>query len=189
MPKIGQEWAQLDYGGRRLAVSMYGYSVASGDTEVTVRTVTDAKSVGSGLQTLPTLMLFNGSKWDRQRNNIEQTILASAARTLETDSADLINYNGKAQLLIVSITAETATPTITLTIQVKDPVSGAYVTIWTAAAGLDAVGVYTYLFQPGGAAGSYTEAVNLRIPRTWRVKVTVADADSMTYSIAGIDLV
>lgn len=133
--------------------------------------------------------IFNGVQWERERANIEQTILASAARTAQADSADLINRNGRAQLLIVDWTVETDTVTLTPTLQYKDPVSGDYVTFWTAAAPLTDIGTYSYLFQPGGAAGSYTEAVNLRVPRTWRVRMLVGDTDEATYSVAGVDLV
>ena len=35
-----------------------------------------------------------------------------------------------------------------------------------------------------GSAGDYTEGVNVLIPRTYRLRVEVADTDSATYSAA-----
>ena len=75
--------------------------------------------------------------------------------------------------------------------QWKDPVSGTYEEIWTAAAAITATGQYVYLLGLGGSgsAGDYDEAVNLRIPRTWRLVMTHADGDSITYSVAVCELV
>ena len=61
--------------------------------------------------------------------------------------------------------------------------------MWTAAAAITATGQYAYLFVPGGAAGSYTEAVNLALGRTWRLGVTHGDTDSITYSVSAVQLV
>jgi len=132
---------------------------------------------------------YNGATWDRIRNNQEVTLLASAARTASTNGTDQTNYNHRALVVVVDVTSITATPSITPTLQIKDSISGDYVTVWTAAAPLTATGEAAYLFVPGGAAGSYTEAVNLRLPRTWRLRVTHADADSITYSVSAVGLV
>ena len=112
-----------------------------------------------------------------------------AARTAETNSADQTNYNGQALIIIVDISVDPAAASITPELQIKDSISGNYFTVWTAAVALTGVGTYAYLFAPGGAAGSYTEAVNLLVGRTWRFQMNVADADSMTYSVSAVVLV
>ena len=131
--------------------------------------------------------LFNGTSYDRQRGNEEGTALASAARTAQTASSTIVNYNGKYLQVIVNITADPSTASITPSLRYVDPVSGNPVTFWTAAAALTAVGVYSYIFGPGilaGAVASHTEGANTPIPRSWVFRMNVADAESMTYSVA-----
>ena len=141
-------------------------------------------SGGNGIgQVAP--VLFNGSTWDRTRNNEEITILASAARTATTDSADLVNYNAKGVMIILDITVDAVSVGLTLSILMKDPVSAKDVTIWTAAAAATGVGTDVYLIYPGVLAADFngSEAVSMALPRTWVLRVTTADADEATYSI------
>ena len=133
--------------------------------------------------------LYNGSSADKFYNNIEAVLLASAARTATLQSADQVNYNGSGLIVIVNVSSITATPILTPYLQIKDSISGVYFTIWTAAATITTATTVAYLFAPGGAAGSYTEAVNLRLARTWRLGVTHADTDSATYSVSAVVLV
>lgn len=126
--------------------------------------------------------LFNGTTWDRERGNEQGAILASAARTATpTAGADTTNYNARALKVWVNVTATATTPSITVDIQEKDPVSGAYRSILISAA---ITGVGLTLLQVGP---ELTAAANLvakeYLPRTWRVVVTHGDADSITYSV------
>ena len=129
--------------------------------------------------------LFNSTTWDRERNNEDITVLASAARTAETDSADLTNFNARGLMLFVDVTSITSAPALTVNIQMKDPVASKYITIWTAAATITTATTAVYLIYPGAIAADYdgTEAVSIAVPRTWRVRVGVGNADSATYSI------
>jgi len=130
-------------------------------------------------------LLYNDTTWDRERNNTEGTLLASAAYTTTTSSADTINYNSSALALFVDVTSITASPSVTAQLDWKDPVSGDYEPIWIATVAIVGTGEYIYLFDLGGlgSAGEYDEAVNIRIPRTFRLTMTHADADSITYSV------
>ena len=125
------------------------------------------------------------------RSNTEVVLLASAARTIATSSANQVNDNSCGLILIVNITVDPATASITPTLQIRDPISGNYFTVWTAAVALTAVGTTAYLFDIGGVgiAGSFTEAINIRLTRTWRFTMTVANASSMTYSVSANNLV
>ena len=203
--EVGGQAPQLD-DTDKLAVSLYGKASAEGDSALLSEggnlkvalynggtaasfQATEADARSNALRTLcttPYAYLFNGTNWDRVRNNVEATLLASAARTVETNSADQVNYNGKALALFIDVTSITSTPSVTPQLEWKDPVSGDYEPIWIAAAAITATGEYVYLFDMGGvgSAGEYDEAVNIRIPRTWRLTVKVADTDSMTYSVA-----
>ena len=193
----------------KLAVSLYGKVSAAGDKEIALdghgRVWVNATDAVAG-SALPLARLksvdaaspagdqgvsqgvhaFNNSSWDRQRNNHAVSLLASAARTATLQSADQTCYNGTKMVVTVDISSITDTPSLTPYLQGKDSVSGNYFTIWTATAALTATGTVMYLFALGGSgsAGSYTEAVNLIVPRTWRLGMTHADSDSATYSVS-----
>ena len=118
--------------------------------------------------------------------NLDFTLLASAARTAETDSADQTNHNFRGVTIIVKTTAETSTAIITPNILMKDAVTGDYVTIWTAAATITTLTTNIYQLYPGVLAADFdgTEAVSIALPLTWIFRMTVANANSMTYSVA-----
>lgn len=127
--------------------------------------------------------LFNETTWDRQRGNTEFTLLPSAARTVTTNSADIINFNAKGIYLFFNITAVPGVDTVTLVYQQKDPVSGNYFQHGTAAAQI-ATGLTTFLLYP--AAISNASAIqNASICRTSRIRVVPSGAGSFTYSVGG----
>lgn len=146
--------------------------------------------------------LLNGTTWDRARNNEAATLLASAARTALASSADQVNYNGRGIMVVVNVTAEAGTTTLTLTIQGKDPVSSNYfdliagVVVYNAATDTPTV-TRAVLVYPGALVADAIGAGNanlisakaLAIPRTWRVTVTPSDASSQTYSVGGVTIV
>src|SRR5205807_1474216 len=84
----------------------------------------------------------NANTADRARNNVDTSLLASAARTTTTNSSDQTNYNGRSLALFVNVSSA-GTGSITPSIQVKDSISGDYMTVWTAAAALTVNGDYT----------------------------------------------
>lgn len=126
---------------------------------------------------------FNGTTWDKERNNIDVSLLASAARTTTQTGADTTNYNGVGILITVDVTSA-GTGSITPKIQGKDA-NGIYFDIWTAAAAITANGTKTYAIHPGSAtAGNLTEAIQQFVPRTFRIVITANNANSVTYSAA-----
>ena len=120
------------------------------------------------------------------QENKDFILLASAARTAETDSADQTNINARGVTIVVKTTAETATAVITPNVLMKDSITGDYVIIWTAAAAISTLTTNIYQLYPGILAADFngTEAINIALPRTWIFRMTVGDADSMTYSVA-----
>ena len=198
----------------KLAVSLYGKGSAAGDTAVAT-TSAGAQIVAAGASTnldgdgqAQTVIglrsdqgtehfvgianyLYNGSSgWNRQRNNVEATLLASAARTATANSADQTGYNGRRLLIYIDVTSVTDTPSVTPSLQVKDSVGGGYFTVWTAATALTATGDTVYYFADGASGGSFTEILPFGLPaRTWRVAMTHADSDSITYSVSCVVLV
>jgi hypothetical protein len=113
---------------------------------------------------------FNGVTWDRKRNNLSNIspIAALVAAAVGSNGADQVNYNGRGLHLTIDITAITGTtPTLTVTIQGKDPVSGKYYTLLASAA-LAAVATTVLRVYPGLAAAANLVA-NDALPRNWRV--------------------
>ena len=184
----------------KIAVSLYGKDSAAGDTPLNANPSGDleldiVRVKGIALSTTDGAASgvvassgygFNGTTWDRQRGNVEGTALPSAARTALANSSDIVNYNGKYLAIFLDITVDDATADLTLSVEWKDPVTGDYEPIWTAAAAASAVGEFIYQLGPGllaGTPGDYDDAENVVIPRTFRIHVAVGDADSCTYSV------
>ncbi len=117
---------------------------------------------------------------------MEFTLLVSAARTATTDSTDQNNGYARGVLVHLNVTAASGTGGLTVRVQAKDPVSGAYVSLNAAPAVVTAVGTFAYLLYPGAGAGGLTQATSGGLPRTWRVQVTHGDASSYTYSVGAV---
>lgn len=123
---------------------------------------------------------WNGTTYERTRGTLEGTLLASASRTVTLSSADQTNYNAKGVKVFLNVTSA-GTGSITLKIEAKDPISGAYVTILEGAAVVTAV-MNVYTVRPGLPATANVSASD-GLPRTWRVTVTHNNANAITYSV------
>ena len=116
-----------------------------------------------------------------ERYNGSKTILASAARTATVNSPDITNWVGKGAHVVIDVTADPSTASVTFTIQGKDETSGVYYTILASAA-IAAVGTTVLKVYPGLTAATNTVANDI-LPKTWRVRAVAADAESLTYSV------
>lgn len=117
-----------------------------------------------------------------------KTVLTSAQRTATTVSETIAWQQPKAYL-VVDVSAIAATPSITPHVQILDPVSGAWFTIWTAAAAITATGTKVYcLTDTAFAPSGLTETKQLYLTDTIRVGFTHADADAITYSAALVEV-
>lgn len=121
------------------------------------------------------------TQWERDTGNFEQTILTSAARTATTNSADFINRNCRGMHIYIDVTAIVTAPSIVVTIQGKDATSAGYYDILISPA-ITAVGVQILKVYPSIGAIANQAAADI-LPRTWRVTVTHANANSITYSV------
>ena len=128
--------------------------------------------------------------------NAELILLPSAARIATVSSDDQENAGcNKGAILVINVSGMTAAPILTPKLQLKDPISGNYKDIWTAATNLTAVylfpRVFAYIFGLAGAgsAGDYTEGVNILLPRTFRFQMIHANADEAIYSAAIVLLI
>lgn len=123
--------------------------------------------------------------------NLPRTILADATRSATTQSDDFINRHGQALVIIFDVSSVAGGgQTVTLSVQVKDPVSGNYVTILTGSA-QTASGTYLYNVGPGVTdSGGVADAVNdVDVGGTYRIVVTHSGGGDFDYSVGAYEVV
>ncbi|MCM3155000.1 hypothetical protein M3611_23600 [Priestia megaterium] len=129
---------------------------------------------------------FNGSGWDRWRNNQEGLLLPSTWRTTATTSATQINHNAKGLFLCLDITA-VPNATETLILEVKSLVNGngswAYANYTIPA---NTVGKFYLLAYPGISEKTINRVVQSStvIPRSWYASVNHSGAGAWMYSLS-----
>ena len=165
-----------------LKVSLYGKGSVAGDTALNVITPADGDALAAALRVASLQRAYNGTTVDTWRNNIEGTALASAARTAQTNSSDIITYNANKIYVFLNVTAASGTGGLTVRVQAKDPVSGNYFSINSAPTAVTSTTSNGYLIGPGVSAGG-TQATSSVLPRTIRIQVQVGDSSSYTYSV------
>lgn len=112
------------------------------------------------------------------------TLLASAARTATVSSDDQTNLGYKGVKVFIDCTTSAATPSVTFSIQEKDPIGGDYKSILTSAAVTGAITAPVVLTVYPGCVAVTNVVLNEPLPLTWRVTATHADTDSITYSVS-----
>lgn len=111
------------------------------------------------------------------------TLFVSAARTLAQQSADVRNRRGaRGVAIFINLSARPAAGSITVTIQEKNPLTGAYSTLLASAA-IAAISQVVLKVYPGMPAVTNI-SLGSPLPETWRVDVAVGNSDSLTYSIS-----
>jgi hypothetical protein len=128
--------------------------------------------------------LYNGTSWDRFRNNADATVRASTADSSSFNGADQTNYNARGATVFVNVSAITSA-TLVVKVQGKDLVSGNYYDIPGAVTGsLTTTGLVAIHLVPGaaGTPAAGSAICSLPLPRTWRVVGTVTGT-SVTSSV------
>jgi hypothetical protein len=149
-----------------------------------ISSAADAQSAASTLGANPCSGMASRpapAAWTGLRNNVETTLLVSAGRTTTQTSADITTYNTQAITVTLDMTVVAAGPSVTVTIDGKDPASGKYYNLLTGAAVIAAT-TNTYRVDPALVAAANLIAV-LRLPRIIRIVVTANNANSGTYSV------
>lgn len=112
----------------------------------------------------------------------QETVYASAARTA-TPTAVNVASKGRLRLhLVVVVTALSATPSVVPKIDGYDVLSNSYYNLLTGVA-ITATGTTVLKVGPGLSAVASAVAADF-LPQTWRLTMTHANADSITYSVA-----
>jgi hypothetical protein len=107
-------------------------------------------------------------------------IVSGVGATASQNSPDLVNTDARGVKVFVNTTA-IGTGSITVTIQAKDPGSGAYTTLLASAVIVtNTTGVYTV--YPGITAAANVSASDV-LPRQWRIAVTANNANPANYTI------
>jgi len=121
----------------------------------------------------------------RVSNSTGQAVVyASAARTAEPDTQEFEAAGYRGLHLIIDVTAVTDTPSIVATILGVDRASGKTYTILASAA-ITATG--TTVLRVGQSLTAATNLVaNDILPPIFRIRVTHADADSITYTVGAM---
>jgi hypothetical protein len=140
--------------------------------------VTDASS--GALAATAANLAYNGATWDRQRNNVDVTLLASASRTTTQTSADITTYNAAGIHVVLDMTV-VGTGSVTVSINGKDSVSGKFYTILAGAA-VTTNSTNVYKIFPGATVTANVSA-NDHLPRVIQIVVTANNANAATYSV------
>lgn len=114
-----------------------------------------------------------------------KTLLASLARTATASSGDQ-TCHGRGVRVSIDCTASANTPSVVPTIEVKDPVSGVYTAVLTGAAITGASHVEMVVYP--GITAAANVAASMVLGAVYRVAMTHSDADSITYSVAAVQL-
>ena len=118
--------------------------------------------------------------------NTMRVAFPSAARAVQqTYTSDWFeNLENRGALIILDVSAVTATPALTVKLQAYDPVSLEGRDVFSAAAAVATAVNGVYLLYPGaGTNATLTESVGGNLPTKYRVAVTHGDTDSATYSV------
>lgn len=129
---------------------------------------------------------FNGATWDRRRANTSASVEASSAKVASGNSAAaLTNHSGRGAVFFINVSAITGTtPSLTLRVQMQDPVGSGWVDIPGAVtAAITATGVTILAVYPG-ATPVANQAVSYPLPRVYRLAWVIAGTTpSITFSV------
>lgn len=139
----------------------------------------------SGLHANNRNLAFNGTNWDRIRNNLEGNLLASATRTASTNSANQTNYNARGVVLYLNITAASGTGGLQVFITGLDSTSGNNISMNSAPATFTTTGIKLIMLYPGLATvnNNAQYIINAILPRVWYARVYHGDSSNYTYSL------
>lgn len=127
-----------------------------------------------------TTELNDGIANDLMTGNSDMPVLCTlTAAAANSDSGDLVNANCKGIKLVIDITANSgSSPTLTVTIKGKDPVSGKYYTILASTA-LASVATTVLTVYPTITASANSIAQD-HLPRTFKVLYTIGGSGGPT---------
>lgn len=115
------------------------------------------------------------------KTKYNRTAYPSAARTATPTAVEIKDDFSTGVQIIIDVTAVTATPSVVPTIDGLDPASDKWYNILTGAA-ITATGTTVLRVHPDIPAAAQLTAQDF-LPAKYRIVMTHADADSITYSV------
>jgi len=111
------------------------------------------------------------------------TVFASTPRTVAPTDFATTNYYATALKIFINVTAISATPSVTFHIDMRDPVSGGYVTVLSSAA-IVATTAAPVILQVHPLMTPVTNLVaQYMVTAQIRIRAVHGDTDSITYSV------
>jgi hypothetical protein len=112
------------------------------------------------------------------------TLYPSAARTATPTAVMQNTYQGDNLVVVIEVTAASATPSVVCTIDFWDEIADAYFTLLTSVA---ITGISSTKLEIGPNLPAVANVVaTSNLSRKVRVTMTHADADSITYSVSAL---
>lgn len=112
------------------------------------------------------------------------TLYPSAARTATPTAVTQKTNKGDNLVVVIDVTAATATPSVVCTLDFYDPIADAYFNLLTSAA---ITGISSTKLQIGPNLPAVANLVATSVlPIDIRCTMTHADADSITYSVSAL---
>lgn len=130
--------------------------------------------------------LWNGSNFDRARNNTYLQTLASGARTGTTSSSLLTNFNFRGITVNLNITVASGTGGLQIAIQGYDQSSASYKNLHTLATAVTTTGLNVIQLYPGidNTNSAINQTISQALPQQYRVQIVHGDSSSYTYSVS-----
>jgi len=128
--------------------------------------------------------LFNGTGWDRARNNVYATAIASGTYNATQTSPALATYNARRLIVWCKITSVPGTDTVDFQIQLREPVTGSVKTIASTGA-QSALATLLLAVGPGVGASptGYTDAQDSPIGPSFRIQVVHSAGTDFVYGV------
>jgi hypothetical protein len=126
--------------------------------------------------------LFNETTWDRERNNTNPVLLASAARTVTTNSPVQTNHNAQGAHFIINFTASGGIIDLDPIIQAEVPSAPGTFYDLLVGTNIVATGLIVLKVSPGITATAGAAASDI-LPRSYRFRMVHNNANSQTYSV------
>lgn len=144
--------------------------------------------------------LFNGSTWDRFRNNANGTTGDTGAKTATFSGAAQTNYDAKgAQIFVLCGTVSGTSPTLSAQLQISPDSGTTWINYGAASGNVTATGdtilftIYpTNISQAAGSSianlttgATQSVLLNAPLPRVWRLNYTIGGT-SPSFTITGV---
>lgn len=132
---------------------------------------------------------YNGSTYDPEQNNVDFTILPSAARTSTAITALFTNTNARGIICVVNVTAVSGTtPTLAFQFNAWDPINSVNQPLGAIGTNITGTSTVTLALYPATLAAGNLNVVSA-LPRIWYlVYVIGGTTPSFTFSVTGMYL-